>query len=181
MTCDVPLWTQNGVKYQNMQYLYKNWVYRVENLHDWSATRTTHCGSCYDVTTETYSLFDLYLPKMTDASFVAPKFNGLPFISAVWFSYLPTPNEWTTRANNTSWRRKTLFSLLNEEGLELIVLPRKCHIMELCDNCNNFTRFQFHADKVFRNIPFFVTLNHFMSNIWRLKSFNLICMNQNLA
>ena len=156
-----------------MRYLYKNWVYRVEILQDWSTTRTTNCGSAYDVTTEIYSLLDLYLPKMKNASFVAPKFNELPYTSAVWFPYLPTPTEWTTRANNTSWRRKTLIFPFEWRGPELIVLPRKCHnehSIELCDNC---TRFQFHADKVFRNISFFVTLNHFMSTIWRYKSFNL--------
>ena len=44
--------------------------------------------------------------------------------------------------------------LFNEEGLEPIVLPWKCHnghIMELCDNCNNCTKFQFYAENVFRD------------------------------
>ena len=58
----------------------------------------------------------------------------------------------------------TLIYLLNGEGLEPIVLPWKCHsehIMELCDECNNCTKFQFYTEKVFRDIPFFVILHHF--------------------
>ena len=59
--------------------------------------------------------------------------------------------------------------LLNEEDLETIVLPWKCHdghvhIMELCDDRNNCAKFQFYAEKVFRGIPFFVIL-HFMSTM----------------
>jgi len=59
------------------------------------------------------------------------------------------------------------FYLLNEEGLEPIVLPQKCHsghIMEL-DNCNNCTKFQFYTEKVFGDIPLFVILDHFMSTM----------------
>jgi len=61
---------------------------------------------------------------------------------------------------------KLSFYLLNEEGLEPIVLPWKCHrggIMELCGNCSNCTKFQFSAEKVFRDILFFVIVNHFVS------------------
>ena len=39
--------------------------------------RATHCGSGYGVTIATYSLPDLYLPKMENALFVAPESNGL--------------------------------------------------------------------------------------------------------
>jgi len=162
-----------------MQYLYKYWVCRVEILQDWSATRTIHCGSCYDVTIATYSLADLYLPAMENALFVTPEFNGLSFVRAVWWPYLPTPTEWATRANNTSWRRKTLILPFEWRGPGTHCVATnwlKCyngHIMELCDNCNNRTKFQFHAEKVFRNNPFFVTLNNFMSTMWRHKSTNL--------
>ena len=50
--------------------------------------------------------------------------------------------------------------------VEPIVLPWKCHreyIMELCDECNNCTKFQFYTENVFRDIPFFVISHHFMS------------------
>ena len=43
----------------------------------WCAARTTHFGSGYDVTIETYSLPDLLLPKMKTALFVAPELNRL--------------------------------------------------------------------------------------------------------
>ena len=38
------------------------------------------------------------------------------------------------------------------------MLPWKCysgHIMELCDDCDNCTKFQFYTEKVFGDIPFF--------------------------
>ena len=53
----------------------------------------------------------------------------------------------------------------NIASIEPIVLPWKCHggyIMELCNECNNCIKFQFYAENVFRDIPFFVTLNHFV-------------------
>ena len=58
---------------------------------------------------------------------------------------------------------KLWFYLLKGESLELIVLPWKCHsehIVELCNECNNCIKFQFHREKVFRDIPFFVILHH---------------------
>ena len=61
---------------------------------------------------------------------------------------------------------KLLFSPLNGEGLEPIVLPWKYHsghIMELCDECNNCSEFQFYTGKVVRDIQFFVILHHFVS------------------
>ena len=64
--------------------------------------------------------------------------------------------------------RKLRFYLLNGEGLEPIVLPWKCHsghIMELCDECKNSTKFQFYTEKVFRDIPFFVFLHIFVSTM----------------
>ena len=71
---------------------------------------------------------------------------------------------------------KLWFYLLNEEGLEPIMLPWKCHsghIMELCDECNNCTKFQLYGEKVFRDTPFFVISHHFVSTLWRHKSSNL--------
>ena len=70
---------------------------------------------------------------------------------------------------------KLCFYPLSGEGLEPIVLPWKCHsgyIMELCDECDNCTKFQFYTEKVFRDIPFFVILHHFV--------LLYICINQNL-
>ena len=46
------------------------------------------------------------------------------------------------------------------------MFPWKCHsghIMELWDECNNCTKFQFYTEKAFRDIPFFVIAYHFMS------------------
>ena len=47
--------------------------------------------------------------------------------------------------------------------MEPIVLPWKCHsgrIMELYDDCNNCTKFQFYTEKVVRDIAVFVILHH---------------------
>ena len=63
---------------------------------------------------------------------------------------------------------KLSFSSLNGEGLEPIVLSWKCHsghIMELCDECNNCTKFQLYKEKVVRDINFFVILHHFVATI----------------
>ena len=57
--------------------------YRVEILQGLCAARTTHCDSGYDVTIATYSLADLYLPKMKNALFVAPELEGLSCPCAV--------------------------------------------------------------------------------------------------
>ena len=55
-----------------------------------------------------------------------------------------------------------------------IVLPWKCHsghIMALCDKRNNCTKFQFYTKKVFRDIPFFVILHHFVKrNVRRIQN-----------
>jgi len=56
------------------------------------------------------------------------------------------------------------------------VLPWKCHsghIPELCDECNNCTKFQFYAEKVVRDIQLFVILSHFVSTLQHHKSSNL--------
>jgi len=78
-------------------------VCRVKLLQGWGTARFTHCYSGYDVTIATYSsLADLLLPKMTNASLVAPESNGLSCACAVWSPYSLTPSKRTTRANNTS-------------------------------------------------------------------------------
>ena len=46
------------------------------------------------------------------------------------------------------------------------MLPWKCHnehIMELCEEHNNCTEFQFYTEKVERDNQFFVILNDFVS------------------
>ena len=52
--------------------------------------------------------------------------------------------------------------------------PWKCHnghIIELCDESNDCTKFQFYTKKkFFRDIPFFVILNHFALNNSAAKS-----------
>jgi len=63
-------------------------------------------------------------------------------------------------------RPKKVFSSLIGEGLEPIVLPWKCHsghIMELCDECNNCTKFQLYTEEVARDIKFVVILHHFLA------------------
>ena len=52
---------------------------RIEVLQESS----THSSSGYDVTIATYSLADLYLPKMKNALFVASEFNRLSYACAV--------------------------------------------------------------------------------------------------
>ena len=50
---------------------------------------------------------------------------------------------------------------MNEEDLKPIMLPWKCHIghiMELCDECKNYTKFQFCTKKVLRDIRFFFVI-----------------------
>ena len=49
----------------------------LQGLLGWCAVRTIHFDSGYDITIATYSLPDLYLPKMKTALFVAPEFNRL--------------------------------------------------------------------------------------------------------
>ena len=76
---------------------------------------------------------------------------------------------------------KLSFSSLNGESLEPIVLPWKCHsghIMELCDECNNCTKFKLYTEKVVRDIKFFVMLHHLCPQ--NDVTSHLICINQNL-
>ena len=61
---------------------------------------------------------------------------------------------------------KLSFYLLNGEGLEPIMFPWKFHsghIMELWDECNNFTKFHFYTENAFRDILIFVIAHHFVS------------------
>ena len=150
-------------------------IHRVEILQSWTATRTTHCDGGYDVTIATYLLADLYLPKMKNALFGAPETNRLSCACAARFSYLLTTTEWTIRAKNTSWRRKTLILPFEWRGpgTHCVAMKMSQWTYHYCDNSNNCTKFQFYAEKVFRDIPFFVILNHFMSTVWRYKSSNL--------
>ena len=66
-----------------MEYLCKYYVYKVEILQGLCAARTTLCDSGYDVTIATFSLPDLYLPKMKNGLFVASETNGLSCACAV--------------------------------------------------------------------------------------------------
>ena len=48
------------------------------------------------------------------------------------------------------------------------MLPWKCHsenIMKLCGDCNNCTKFQFYAEKIFGDTPSFVMLHNFVSTM----------------
>ena len=86
MICDVTMWTQNDVKitkYGISVQITKSIglkFCRVDVLQE----LCTHFDNNYDVTIATYSLPDLYLPKIKkNASFVAPESNGLSCACAV--------------------------------------------------------------------------------------------------
>ena len=153
------------------------------NPQGWSTTRTTHCDSGYDVTVAINSLADLNLPKMKT---ITPESNRLSCVCAAWCPYLLTPTEWKTWANNISGRRTPILPFeWRGPGTHCVTMEMsQWTIMELCDNCNNCTKFQFYTEKVFGDIPFFVILDHFtgMSTMWCHKSSNLhkskSCINQ---
>jgi len=114
-------------KITNMEYLCTYWVHWVEILQGWSTTRTTHCDSGYDVTIATHSLADLYLPKMKNAFFFPPESYRLSCACAVWCHI-------GSHSLNEQHKQVTLLQggklwvyFLNEEGVEPIVLPWKCH------------------------------------------------------
>jgi len=70
---DVTRMKQNYVKSQKMEFLCKHCC----------AIRTTYCDHSFDVTIATYSLPDLYIPKIKIALFVAPESNSLSCAYAV--------------------------------------------------------------------------------------------------
>ena len=39
------------------------------------------------------------------------------------------------------------------------------HIIELCDECKNCTKFQLYTEHAFRDIPFFAIAHHFVSTM----------------
>ena len=123
-----------------------------------TAAGTTHCDSGCDVTIATHLCPDLYFPKWKMPYFVAPESNRLSCACAVWCPCLLTPIERTTRANNTFWRRETLILPFEWRGPRAhFVANWKCHsghMIELSDECNNCTKFQFYKEKVFRDIHF---------------------------
>ena len=88
----------------------------------------------------------LYLPKMKNASFVAPESNRLSCASAVKCQYIYSHplNEQQEQITIIPEGGKFRFYPLNGEGLEPILLPWKCysgHSMEVCDESNNCTKF----------------------------------------
>ena len=151
------------------------------SLQGWCAARTTHCGSGYDVTIATYSLPDLYLPKMKNALFVVPESNGLFFVLVLCNVHI------RSHPLNEQHEQITLFEggklwfyLLNGYSPEPTVLPWKCHsghIMELCDECNNCTKFQFCTKKsseIFHFLWFYIIFCPHCD-----ATSHLICRNQN--
>jgi len=74
-------------------------------------------------------------------------------------------------AQGSSVRRVTLLpetTFLHINGALVKFTLLVCHsvlIMELCDECNNCTKFQFYTEKAFRDIPFFVISHHFVSTL----------------
>ena len=126
---------------------------QVRSLQDWNFAGLMcckdytlwYCGGD-DVTIVTYSLTDLYPLKMKNALFFAPLSNRLFCACANAHISLHPLNEQREEIKGG----KLWFYLLNGEGLKPIVLPWKCHgghIMELCDKCNNCTKFQFMIQK----------------------------------
>ena len=77
------LWRQSDAKWQNMEYLCKCKMYGIEILQGWCAATATDFDCGYDVTIETYSLPDLYPPKIKTALFIAAEFNRLSCACAV--------------------------------------------------------------------------------------------------
>ena len=81
------------------------------------AARTTHFDNSYDVTISTYSLPDLYLPKIKNALFVAPE-------SKDFLVLVPCNVHLSAHPLNKQQEQITLlegenrFYLLNGEGLE---------------------------------------------------------------
>ena len=140
-----------------MEYLCK--YYRVEILQGWCAARTTHCDSGYDVTIATYSLPDLYNPRMKNALFYAPEFNTLSSACAVF-----AHSQWMN--NKIKWH------FLKEENsdfrlsLERAWSPLCCHGNVTVDISWNFVmsattvlfncKFQLYTGKVARDIKFVV-------------------------
>ena len=66
------------------------------------------------------------------------------------------------------WTEKTL--ILSFEwrgpGAHCVAMEMsRGNIMKLCGECNNCTKFQFYTEKVFRDLPFFVILHHFVSTM----------------
>ena len=151
-----------------MEHLCKNYVYRVESLQSWCAARTTYCDSSYvTIATYYYLLPALYFPKMKNALLLL-LLQSLPHFLVLVLCNVHIPSD---RLNEHQEQitllegGKLLFYPLNGEGLDPIVLPWKCHsghIMELCDEYNNCTNFQFYTEDIFRDIPFFMILHHFV-------------------
>ena len=102
---------------------------QVQILQGWCTAGTTRCDGGYDVTIATYSLPDLYLSKMKNALFVALESNGPSCACAVWCPYSLTPTEWTTRANNTSWRKKSLILRFKGRGFGAHCVGAHCVII----------------------------------------------------
>ena len=140
------MWSPNDVREQNMEYLCAN----TKSTGLMSSKNYPHCDSGYDVTRATYSFPDLYLPKMKNAL-------NLLLVSLMDFLLLVRCNaRISSHPLNEHQEQLTLleggklwFYPLKGESLELIVLPWKCHrghIVELCDECNNCTKFQNSAE-----------------------------------
>ena len=112
---------------QNMECLCKYRVYRVEILQGWCAAWTTYCDSGCDSTIATSSLPDLYLPKIKDALFVAPEFNGLSWGCADSNVHIRSHplNEQQEQINNTSWKGKTLILPFKWRGPGAYCVPLK--------------------------------------------------------
>ena len=110
---------------------YRISVHLILSLQGWCATRTTHFDNSYDVTIATYLLPVLYLPKIKNCLICCMLQSLQDFLVLVLYCNVHISshplNKQQEQFNNTSWRRKLWFYLLNREGLEPIVLPWKCH------------------------------------------------------
>ena len=159
------------------------YLYRVEILQGWCAAKTTHFDNSYDVTIATYSLPDLYLPKikkmpyllihsLTDFLELMPCNVHISSHPNVHISSHPL-NKQPEQITLLEGENSDFIFWMERAWREPIVLPWKCHsgnIMKLCGECNNCTKFHFYTKKVLPDIPFFVILQHFVSTMWRHKS-----------
>ena len=148
-----------------MECLHKYSVYRTEIFQCSCTARTTHCHSNYNATVITYQTSSFLKMKK---SLICCSRVSKTYFCFCWIMSIFAHTHWM----NNKIKRGNWFYLLNGEDLEPIVLPWKCcsgHVMELCDECNNSTKFQLYTAKVFRDIPFFVIkffLHHFVSTSW---------------
>ena len=135
----------SDVKSQKIEYLCN--YFWVEFLQGWYAARTTTEWLLRHQTSTFLKMKNLLLQSLTD----------FLVLCNVYIRSHPLNDQQeqiTLLEGGKRW-----FYPLNGEGPKYIVLPWKRHsgyTMELCDECNNCTKFQFYTENVLRDIQFFL-------------------------